>query len=101
MLKRLLLSFILIASTQPSFAATGGLFGDLFGRHSVVTRSAVASGHLLITIDISEQSMVVQDDDGVIYTWDVSTGRPGHATPRGTFRPIRMSEIWYSSKYEN
>jgi lipoprotein-anchoring transpeptidase ErfK/SrfK len=101
MLKHLLLSFIFVSLANPAFAATGGLFGDLFGSHSSISRSAVASGHLLITIDISEQSMVVQDDDGVIYNWDVSTGRPGHATPKGIFRPIRMNEIWYSSKYEN
>jgi lipoprotein-anchoring transpeptidase ErfK/SrfK len=101
MLKRLLLSFIFVGLAHPALAETGGLFGNLFGHHSSVTQSAVTSGHLLITIDISEQSMVVQGDDGVIYTWDVSTGRPGHATPKGSFRPIRMSEIWYSSKYEN
>jgi L,D-transpeptidase catalytic domain len=101
MLKRLLLSFIFAGLSSSAFAETGGLFGDMFGHHSTFGVRATASGHLLITIDISEQQMVVEDDSHTIFTWDVSTGRPGHATPRGSFRPVRMNEMWYSSKYEN
>jgi lipoprotein-anchoring transpeptidase ErfK/SrfK len=57
---------------------------------------------LTITVNISTQEMVVADEDGdAIFTFDVSTGRPGHATPTGTFRPLRMHQMWYSSKYEN
>ena len=45
--------------------------------------------------------MIVADEWHTIYTFDVSTGRKGHATPTGTFHPIRMHEMWHSSKYEN
>ncbi len=100
MLKRAFLAAFLIALAQPAFAA-GGLFGDLFGHHTATVDTQTPSGHLTITIDISDQQMVVEDDWHTVYTWDVSTGRPGHATPTGNFRPIRMEEIWYSSKYEN
>jgi lipoprotein-anchoring transpeptidase ErfK/SrfK len=46
--------------------------------------------------------MTVSSDDGrTIYTFDVSTGRKGYSTPTGSFKPIRMHKMWYSSKYEN
>lgn len=101
MFKRLLASLLFVGLSSSAFASPGGLFGDLFGPMSAAPKASVASGHLLITIDISEQEMTVQDDWHTVYTWDVSTGRPGHATPTGVFRPIRMNKIWYSSKYEN
>ena len=106
MLKRLLVLALFLGLSTPAFASPGGLFGDLFGpmssaRDSSGPRSDVPSGHLLITIDISDQEMTVQDDWHTVYTWDVSTARRGYSTPTGTFRPIRMNEIWYSSKYEN
>jgi lipoprotein-anchoring transpeptidase ErfK/SrfK len=106
MLKRLLALALFVGLSTPAFASSGGLFGDLFGPMSrqpmsLGAKSDVANGHLLITIDISDQEMTVQDDWHTVYTWDVSTARRGYSTPTGTFRPIRMNEIWYSSKYEN
>lgn len=106
MFRRLLASLFFIGLTTSAFASPGGLFGDLFGpmsspRMSAEPRSTVPNGHLLITIDISDQEMTVQDDWHTVYTWDVSTGRRGYATPTGTYRPVRMNEMWYSSKYEN
>jgi lipoprotein-anchoring transpeptidase ErfK/SrfK len=59
------------------------------------------AGQLRIAVDISNQEMIVSDDGDTIYDFDVSTGRKGHSTPTGTFHPIRMNEMWYSSKYEN
>jgi hypothetical protein len=35
------------------------------------------------------------------YDWAVSTGRPGHRTPTGVYRPQRMYKIAYSAKYDN
>lgn len=102
MLKPFLVALLIAGFAQPALAESTGLFGDLFGSHfSSTGRSDVQSGHLKITIDISEQMMTVEDDWHVVYSWDVSTGRPGHATPTGNFRPVRMAQIWYSSKYEN
>ncbi len=101
MLKPLVLSLLLAGFSQPALAETS-LFGDLFGgSHFGADPSEVRGSHLSISIDISEQQMTVSDESGVVYTWDVSTGRRGHATPTGNFRPVRMEQIWYSSKYEN
>ncbi|HVY52199.1 MAG TPA: L,D-transpeptidase, partial [Devosia sp.] len=88
-----------------SLAATPSLLGELFSPgaegHALAETDSGPAGHLTITVDISTQEMTVENDWGTVYTWDVSTGRSGHATPIGRFRPIRMHEIWYSSKYEN
>lgn len=59
------------------------------------------AGQLKIAVDISTQEMIVSDDGDTIYDFAVSTGRKGHSTPTGTYAPIRMHKMWYSSKYEN
>jgi lipoprotein-anchoring transpeptidase ErfK/SrfK len=108
MLRRLLLVVVFFGLSSSAFAATPSLFGSLFdtGRgHAAFGAPAAkvrsAGSHVLITVDISAQEMTVDDDFGTVYTFDVSTGRPGHATPTGSFRPIRMHDMWHSSKYEN
>ncbi len=35
------------------------------------------------------------------YTWAISTGRRGYSTPRGSYRPYRLSRYHRSSKYGN
>jgi lipoprotein-anchoring transpeptidase ErfK/SrfK len=47
---------------------------------------AKADANVLITIDKTTQYMTVWVDGIEQYTWPVSTGRPGYATPR----PCRM-----------
>ena len=44
--------------------------------------------------------MNVSVDGTPVYSWPVSTARPGYVTPRGTFRPIRTERMWYSRKYD-
>lgn len=114
MLKPIVVAAFIFGLCSPSFAAGPSLFGDLFGddssfatvnstSHAKPHGPAMkrAAGHLSISIDITTQQMIVADGDDTIYSFDVSTGRKGHATPTGHFRPIRMNQIWYSSKYEN
>jgi hypothetical protein len=61
--------------------------------------SAMALVH--INIDLNTQTMHVASDSGGSYNWAVSTGRPGHATPRGTFHPQAMYVMVHSAKYNN
>ncbi|HEY3718939.1 MAG TPA: L,D-transpeptidase [Roseiarcus sp.] len=61
--------------------------------------SAMAVVH--IDIDLNSQTMHVDSDSGASYDWSVSTGRPGHRTPRGTFRPQAMYTMVHSAKYDN
>ena len=58
------------------------------------------SAALEARIDISAQRMTVSQYGRVLYTWPVSTARPGYVTPRGSYRPIRLHRMWYSRKYE-
>jgi lipoprotein-anchoring transpeptidase ErfK/SrfK len=60
-----------------------------------------ASAEVLVQIDRSTQTMEVTVDGFPRYNWSVSTGRPGLATPAGTFHAQRLAVTWFSSKYDN
>lgn len=55
-------------------------------------------------IDLSDQQVTVTRSGGgasETRVWPVSTGRPGYATPTGTFRPFMLSPNHRSSLYED
>jgi L,D-transpeptidase catalytic domain len=54
-----------------------------------------------IDVDLSGQSMRVHSSDGESYVWPISSGRAGHLTPRGVFRPRAMYGMVHSAKYGN
>jgi len=45
--------------------------------------------------------MYVYEDLEHVYTFKVSTGRSGHNTPTGTFKPYSAEQMHYSRKYYN
>jgi lipoprotein-anchoring transpeptidase ErfK/SrfK len=55
---------------------------------------------LQVSINLTSQRMTVTENGAVKYTWPVSSGAYGYATPTGQFRPIWMSKMWYSRKYD-
>jgi hypothetical protein len=61
--------------------------------------SAPAKAELLVNISKSQQRLSVMIDGAEAYRWPVSTGRRGHATPSGSFHPIRLERHWYSHQY--
>jgi hypothetical protein len=61
-------------------------------------RQAQALVH--IDVDLLRQRMTVTSASGAQYSWPVSSGRAGHLTPRGVFRPQRMMAMTYSIPYE-
>ena len=107
MLRILLLAAVFFGLSTSAFAASPSLFGDMFKKSPASKASlsmfSVASvdGPIAITVDLTTQEMNVSSDGRTIYTFDVSTGRKGYTTPTGSYRPIRMHKMWYSSKYEN
>jgi lipoprotein-anchoring transpeptidase ErfK/SrfK len=105
MLRFVLLAVAFLGLTTSAFAAQPSLLDGMFKRNSHASISMVSvrsiSGPVAITVDISTQSMKVTAAGRTVYRFDVSTGRKGYSTPTGNFRPIRMHEMWYSSKYEN
>ncbi|HUO54823.1 MAG TPA: L,D-transpeptidase [Rhodoblastus sp.] len=56
---------------------------------------------VLVNIDKTNQEMTVSLDGVERYRWPVSTGRPGYATPSGTYTATSMNEIWYSKEFDN
>ena len=56
---------------------------------------------LLADIDLSNQRMTVSAGGKVVNVYPISSGRAGHETPRGTFRPQWASKMHYSKKYDN
>ncbi|HUT48543.1 MAG TPA: L,D-transpeptidase [Alphaproteobacteria bacterium] len=67
--------------------------------HATKRFDRVASNKVVITINKSTQRMTVRVGGVQRYTFRVSTGKRGHATPRGTFRPTRLAKMHYSRKY--
>ncbi|KAB1067893.1 L,D-transpeptidase [Methylobacterium planeticum] len=63
--------------------------------------SSFASADVRVRIDQTSQRMSVAVDGQPLYDWRVSTGLPGHSTPNGTFRVLRMERVYFSRKYDN
>ena len=62
--------------------------------------TAHAANTVVAHVDISEQRMEVLVDGRPTYEWKVSTAGKGYVTPTGSFKPIRLEEMWYSRKYD-
>jgi lipoprotein-anchoring transpeptidase ErfK/SrfK len=62
---------------------------------------APASADVVAEIELSSQRMTVKVDGLTRYVWAVSTARQGYMTPTGSFRPIRLERVWYSTIYNN
>jgi lipoprotein-anchoring transpeptidase ErfK/SrfK len=56
---------------------------------------------VLVIIDKPTQKMKVFVDDAELYSWKVSSGLPGYATPSGTYAASSMNEIWYSKEWDD
>lgn len=77
MLRRLLLPLAVVLFSAPAFASD-----------------------ISVTVDISEQTMIVRMDGRVVHEFAVSTGRKGYSTPTGSYGVTRMHRKYYSKKYD-
>jgi len=79
--------------------------GTIFTRFLALAILLAAPGsayaHVEIHIDLTTQTMTVHSGSGETYVWPISSGRAGHATPRGMFRPRAMYVMVHSAKYDN
>jgi len=60
-----------------------------------------AEAAVLVRVDRASQTMEVSVDGAYLYTWKVSTARPGYRTPTGVFHPQWMAVRWFSRIYYN
>jgi hypothetical protein len=79
----------------------GTLFTRLLALASLIAAPTYADAHVEINIDLASQTMTVHSGSGETYVWPISSGRAGHATPRGVFRPRALYAMVHSAKYGN
>lgn len=65
----------------------------------VESRFATIDGSPRIKISLSAQEACFYKGDQLVTTSRVSTGKPGHSTPRGSFRISQKELQHYSSRY--
>ena len=65
----------------------------------VLAFPAIAQAQILAKIILSSQRMNVYVDGAPVYSWPVSTARPGYRSPVGTFRPTALVRYHRSTIY--
>ena len=68
---------------------------------ATVAFSGTATASVLVTVNKATQRMTVSVDGETRYSWPVSTGMKGYATPAGSFRPFRLEEEHYSKEWDD
>ena len=66
-----------------------------------VAGGAAANAGILIQINKMSQRMTVTVDGQMRYTWPVSTGRVGYATPSGSYTAFRMERDHFSKEWDD
>jgi len=64
-----------------------------------VSLSSLAEAKVVAHIRLSAQRMDVSVNGVPLYSWPVSTARPGYRTPTGTFRPTALFRYHASTIY--
>jgi lipoprotein-anchoring transpeptidase ErfK/SrfK len=79
----------------------GTLVARLVALALLIAAPGSAYADVKINIDLTSQTMTVHLGSGETYVWPISSGRAGHATPRGVFRPRALYAMVHSAKYGN
>ena len=79
----------------------GKLFKHILAFAALLAAPSYAHAYVDINIDLASQTMTVHSGTGETYVWPISSGRAGHATPRGVFRPRALYTMVHSAKYGN
>jgi hypothetical protein len=79
----------------------GTLFARLLALAVLIAAPSYASAHVEINIDLRSQTMTVHSGSGQTFVWPMSSGKAGHATPNGVFRPRALYAMVHSAKYGN
>jgi L,D-transpeptidase catalytic domain len=79
----------------------GILFTRFLAVVFLIAAPTYACAHVEINVDLASQTMTVHSGSGETYVWPISSGKAGHATPDGVFRPRAMYAMVHSAKYNN
>jgi hypothetical protein len=83
-------------STSSLIGFLGALILGVF-----VLASPVVSAEVYISINKTTQRMTVTVDGEERYSWPVSTGMAGYATPTGAFTPSHLEKAHYSREWDD
>jgi lipoprotein-anchoring transpeptidase ErfK/SrfK len=72
-----------------------------FATLATAAATTVASADVTAKISLDDQVMKVYIDNKLAHSWEVSSGRGGHNTPTGNYRPTRLSIDHRSSQYDD
>jgi lipoprotein-anchoring transpeptidase ErfK/SrfK len=79
----------------------GTLLARLLALAILTAAPTYAYAHVEININLASQTMTVHSGSGETYVWPISSGKAGHATPNGVFRPRALYVMVHSAKYGN
>jgi lipoprotein-anchoring transpeptidase ErfK/SrfK len=65
------------------------------------TTDANATKHRSLTISLADQTFEYKEDESVVRSGPISSGRPGYPTPSGRFKVLGKDEDKVSSRYTN
>lgn len=68
---------------------------------ALVVTNPAAGAQIAILVDKTTQRMTVTVDGEERYSWPVSTGLAGYATPVGAFTPSRLARHHFSREWDN
>ena len=68
---------------------------------ALAVAASTADAGVLITIDKASQRMTVAVDGATRWTWPVSTGLRGFATPSGNYTAFRMEKEHFSKEWDD
>ncbi len=77
------------------------LIASLISTTLAVALIGTAQAEIVVTVDKSAQRMTVKRDGEPLYSWPVSTGRSGYATPSGSYTAFRMEADHYSKEWDD
>ncbi len=63
--------------------------------------STASADKVDVAVDISKQKMNVYVEGHRKYTWKISSAREGYTTPSGDYRPLWITRMHRSKKYDN
>ncbi len=89
------------SSVASDAASSGRALRRIARRPATSNRpSPLALPTLVARIDLTGQRLTVHSGGVQLHSWKISSGRAGHETPTGTYRPGWMAKQWYSRKYD-
>jgi lipoprotein-anchoring transpeptidase ErfK/SrfK len=77
------------------------LLAGLLAVAALAGAATLAQAEILISIDTAGQRMTVAVDGATRWTWPVSTGCAGYATPKGRYTAFRLERDHFSEEWDD